>query len=539
MQPERDTGRDAYARKAWADAYAHLAAADRSQPLEPADLELLAASAYLTGRDVECVELWARSYNALLERGEPTRAARNAFWLCLHLALRGQPGRSGGWLARAQRLVEAGPSDCPERGYLLVPATLSHLENEPAAALELARAATACGDRFAEADLSAFGLTLQGQALVALGRAGEGLARLDEAMVSVTSGEVSEMVAGILFCAVIETCRLTFDLRRVREWTSALSSWCSAQPDLVPYRGQCLVHRAEILTLHGAWDEALDETRRSCAAFGEASEQPALGAAYYQLGELHRLRGSSAEAESAYQQASRLSRQPQPGHALLRLAQGRTAAAAAAIRRAVDETRERGQRAELLIAQVEILLAVKDIPAARVAADELTGIAVALDAPLLLAASRSGDGAVRLAEGSPAAALVQLRSAWNAWQSLEVPYETARVRVLIGLACRALGDEDSARMEFDAALWIFTELGAVPDVARVESLLLGPAGGLTAREIEVVRLVATGRTNRDIAAELYLSEKTIARHLSNIFAKLDMSSRSAVTAYAYEHGLLA
>jgi DNA-binding CsgD family transcriptional regulator len=539
VQPERDTGRDAYARKAWADAYAHLAAADRSQPLEPADLELLAASAYLTGRDVECVELWARSYSALLERGEPTRAARNAFWLSIHLMLRGQPGRSGGWLARAQRLVDARSDDCPERGYLLVPVTLSHLENEPSAALELARTATACGERFADADLCAFGLTLQGQALVALGRAGEGLARLDEAMVSVTSGEVSEMVAGILFCAVIETCRLTFDLRRVREWTSALTSWCSAQPDLVPYRGQCLVHRAEILTLHGAWDEALDETRRSCAAFGEASEQPALGAAYYQLGELHRLRGSSAEAESAYQQASRLSRQPQPGHALLRLAQGRTTAAAAAIRRAVDETRERGQRAELLIAQVEILLAVKDIPAARVAADELTAIAVALDAPLLLAASRYGDGAVRLAEGSTTAALVLLRSAWNAWQALEVPYETARVRVLIGLACRALGDEDSARMEFDAALWIFTELGAVPDVARVESLLLGPAGGLTAREIEVVRLVATGRTNRDIAAELYLSEKTVARHLSNIFAKLDMSSRSAVTAYAYEHGLLA
>lgn len=538
MQPERDSGRDAYARKAWAEAYAHLAAAERAEPLEPADLELLAASAYLTGRDVECVELWARTYNALLERGEHARAARNAFWLCIHLMLRGQPGRSGGWLARAQRLVDA-EADCPERGYLLVPATLSHLDDEPAAALELAKDATACGDRFEDADLSAFGLTLQGQALVAMGQVADGVAKLDEAMLAVTSGEVSEMVAGILFCAVIETCRLTFDLRRAREWTSALTSWCDAQPDLVPYRGQCLVHRAEILTLHGAWAEALEETQRACAAFGPSSEQPAMGSAYYQLGELHRLRGEDAAAEEAYRQSSRLSRQPQPGHALLRLAQGRTGAAAAAIRRAVDETRERSLRAELLAAQVEILLAGKDVLAARTAADELVAIAGELDAPLLVAASRQADGAVRLAEGAPPVALVLLRSAWNAWQELEVPYETARVRVLIGLACRALGDEDSARMEFDAAAWIFAELGAAPDVARVESLLPGTVRGLTAREVEVVRLVATGRTNREIAAELYLSEKTVARHLSNIFAKLDRSSRSAVTAYAYENGLLA
>lgn len=322
----------------------------------------------------------------------------------------------------------------------------------------------------------------------------------------------------------------------------ALSHWCASQPDLVPYRGQCLVHRAEIMQLRGAWLEAMDEVRRVCERLPQPAGQPWVGAAFYQQAELHRLRGEFAKAEEAYHQATKWGRDPQPGLAQLRLAQGRVSAAAAAIRRAVAEAHDRLSRCSLLAAHVEIMLAADDVQAARGAADELSAIAADLEAPLLSAVATHGMGAVRLGEGDARTAIGALRQAWAAWQDLEAPYEAARVRVLIGLACRELGDEDSAQFELDAARWAFRQLGAGPDLARVEALSrkvgsMG-AGGLTAREIEVLRLVAAGKTNRAIATDLFLSEKTVARHLSNIFTKLGLSSRSAATAYAFEHDLV-
>ena len=150
-------------------------------------------------------------------------------------------------------------------------------------------------------------------------------------------------------------------------------------------------------------------------------------------------------------------------------------------------------------------------------------------------------GAVLLAEGDPRAALAVLRGAWLAWQELEVPYEAGRVRVLIGLACRELGDHDGAEMELDAARWVFRQLEAAPDLARVEALsdkAGAGAGGLTARELQVLRLVAEGETNKAIAADLFISERTVDRHLSNIYAKLGVSSRAAATAHAYQHRLI-
>lgn len=573
-------GRAAFERRAWAEAYQAFAAHGRCagggpEPLEPDDLERLAIAAYLVGEDERSAQAWERAHLECLRREHPEQAARCGFWLGLALLLRGETARGGGWLARAGRLVEDGEPACAARGYLLVPAVLQALSAGDATralglATEAGGIATRCGDR----DLLALARLGQGQASIALGQRVPGVALLDEVMVAVTAGEVSAIPAGLVYCAVIETCLSVFDLRRAAEWTAALSQWCRTQPDLVPYRGQCLVHRSQILQVHGAWPEAAGEARRACERLAQPPH-PAFGVALYQRAELHRLRGEFDEAEQAYRQASRHGREPIPGLALLRLAEGRADAAAAAIRHPVDESREDLSRPAVLAARVEILLAAGEVTAAGAAADELATCAGNLDVPLLHALAAHAAGSVLLAGDDAAGALAALRRALAGWRDLAMPYETARTRVLIGLACRALGDQDTAEWEFDAARVSFEQLGAridlarlaeltgVPDTAgpetpwartagsetggvdppgpetaRPEAARPGIADGLTLRECEVLRLVAAGKTNRQIGAELVISEHTVARHLQNIFTKLGLSSRAAATAYAFRHGLV-
>src|SRR5215218_10757789 len=453
-----DRGRSAFATQAWSDAVAALTEADRAAPLGPDDLERLATAAYLTGRDAASAEAWTRAHHQLLARDEPRRAARCAIWLGLGLVLRGETVRGGGWLARARRVLAGGPPDLAEHGFLLWwDALQAIMAGDPAAALAGFERAGALGERHGDPDLAALGRVGAGRARIRLGDAGAGVALLDEVMVAVETGELSPIVVGDLYCTVLEGCQELFDLRRAQQWTAVLTGWCAAQPDLVPYRGQCLLHRAELMQLHGAWSDAMEEARRAYERFLQPAAHPAAGAAAYQLAELHRLRGEAAEAEEAYRLASRWGREPQPGLALLRLAQGQLAAARAAIRRVLDEAADRPARAALLPAAVEIALAGGDVPAARAAADELARVAEELDAPLLRATAAAADGAVLLGQGDARAALAALRGAWTAWQELEAPYEAARARVGIGLACRELGDQDSAAMELDAARWVFQQ----------------------------------------------------------------------------------
>jgi DNA-binding CsgD family transcriptional regulator len=538
-----ERGRRCYAQRTWADAYASLSLADEALPLGAEDLELLATSASMIGLDDVHLAVLERAHHTHLDAGEALRGARCAFWIGTQLAIRGEMGGAAGWLGRAQRLVEREQRDCVEQGYLLVPLMMQQEDaGDYEAAYATAVQAAGIGERFGDPDLLALALHEQGRALTKLGRVEAGLGLLDEAMVAVTAGELSPIVTGLIYCSVIEGCQQVYEVRRAGEWTAALTRWCEEQPDMVSFTGRCLVHRAEIMQLHGAWPDALEEARRAGLRLAQAMNTAAAGEAAYRRGEIYRLRGQHAPADEAYREASRCGWEPQPGLALLRLAQGDFPAAAAAIHRVVGETAEPLRRAGLLPACVEIMLAVGDPQAAGRACRELEAISEGYRGGMLGAMVAQARGAVALADGDTWAALVALRDACRSWQELGAPYEAARARVLVGLACRALGDEDAGEMELDAAARVFRRLGAAPDLARAQELSRATAspaaGGLTAREVEVLGLVASGRTNRAIADELVISEKTVARHVSNIFTKLGVSSRSAATAYAYEHKLV-
>jgi DNA-binding CsgD family transcriptional regulator len=542
---ELERGREFYASRAWTHAYESLSQADQLAPLGAEDLEMLATSAYMLGRDDDYLGGLERAHHAYLEAGEALRAVRCGFWLGINLATRGEKGRASGWFGRAQRLVEREQGECVERGYLLLPVMLQEAaRGDYEAAYTTGSEAVKIGERFGDGDLLALALQEQGNALIKQGRVEQGLGLLDEAMLAVTAGELSPVVTGLIYCGVIDSCQEAYELRRAQEWTAALTRWCEQQPDMVPYSGQCLVHRAEIMQLHGAWPDALEEARRAGLRFAERMKmnQQAAAQALYRQGEVHRLQGEFARAEEAYRDARRCGLEPQPGLALLRLAQGNRDAAIAAIRRVIGETSERPRRARLLPACVEIMLAADETAEAQRACLELEEISAGHESGILGATAAHARGAVALADGDARAALAALRRAGRVWQELEAPYDAARARVLVALACRALGDNDTAELELDAARAIFEELGAAPDLARVDALVpaVAPADsrGLSPRELQVLRLVAAGETNKAIAADLVLSERTVDRHVSNIFAKLGVSTRAAATAYAYEHQLV-
>lgn len=537
-------GREAFARRAWPDAYKSLSRADEAAPLGAEELELLATSAYMLGRDDDYVRALERAHHAYLDTGRIPRAVYCACWIGHNMMLRGEAGPATGWFSRGQRLLERDGQDCAERGYLRIPDLVAHaIAGEYEAGYATATEVADIGTRFGDQDLIAIGVHEQGHALVRQGHFEEGLRLLDEVMVTVTTGELSPIVAGIVYCNTIGFWQSMYELRRAREWTDALTRWCEEQPGMVAHTGVCLVHRSEIMQLQGAWDAALAEARRAGERFVEGVlNERVCGKAFYRQGEVHRLRGERSAAEESYREASRRGFEPQPGLALLRLAEGNRDASASAMRRALDEASRVHARAALLPTYVEIMLAAGEVEEARWACRELENISRAHRSDMLRAMSSQAQGALALFEGESDRALVAFRDALRVWQELEAPYEVARVRVLVGLGYRAIGDEDAAAWELDAARGVFDRLGAVPDVSRVDSLSASAQAasvhGLTKRELQVLRLVAGGATNRSIAAELVLSERTIDRHVSNIFAKLLVSSRAAATAYAYEHDLV-
>ncbi len=532
--------REAFDRRQWVTAYERLATTG-SDAMQADDFARLATSAYLLGHVNDSVQAMQRAYSAHLSAGDKAAAAKCAFWLAMVLNSHGEWAVGGGWVGREERLLAELPGDTVDHGYLLIHRMFRHIvSGQWPQALELGQRVAEYGRRFNDADLVAMGLQAQGRVLFYGGRVPEGLALLDEAMVGIAAGEVSPIFAGNIYCSMIEACQEISDFQRVAEWTTALTRWCDEQPGLLTFTGQCAVHRGQVMRARGAYGEALVEFDTAKERYSALGNVQFAGLAMAERGTVLRILGRYAEADEAFDEAIQYGQDPQPELATLWLARGRSRAAVGAVRRLLAEPVDAVPRARLLPAAIEVLLASGHQEEAKPLVIELAEIASAFGCTSISARSAQAAGALAVALDDFAGALPFLRSALRQWTSLESPYEAARTRVLVARALRALGDEDSAVSELAAARRALADLGAGPDALEVDQLLRPAAlpGGLSPREAEVLRLVAAGRSNPQIAAALFLSEKTVARHLSNIFTKLDVASRTAAAAFAFEHGLV-
>ena len=532
--------RDAHDRRDWPRAYELFTEARAATALSATDLEALSDVAWWLGRVDQCLEAGEAAYRAHVDANRPGAAAMSALDMAIALFLRGDEAMGSGWISRASRSLEGLPEG-PEHGYLrYVVEVEGGLDGDDFEAVAVAaREVRDIGSRSGDQNLVATGLLGEGRALLRLGQVRQGMMLLDEAMVAVLTENLASEWAGNIYCHLMAACHELADIQRAREWTDATARWLSQLPAAVLFTGICRVHRSQLLQTTGAWEQAEQEAARVCEDLADL-HVASVAEAHYQIGELRRLRGDFERAAEGYAGARELGRDPQPGLALLYLAQGRTEAAGSAIGAALHAVAaDRLARAPLCAAQIEIGLAGEAVDAALRACAELEDTAARYGTSGLEASALHWRGAITLAEGRPEEALPALRAACRRWHEVRAPYHAARACVLLSEAYNALGDHNTADSELSSARETFERLGATVD-ARSAAELFGerflPAG-LTDREAEILNLVTTGMTNRELADELFLSEKTIARHLSNIFRKLGVSTRTEAAAFAFEHGL--
>jgi DNA-binding NarL/FixJ family response regulator len=524
----------------WTRTYERLGARDATH-LAGDDLDALADAAWWLCRPEESIAARQRAYAAHVA-ANAVRPSAHAAWRLFYDHLYGmRPAVALGWAAAARRLLE-NEDECAEHGYLaFAEAELALHKGTFREAKARAGQAVEIGRRYDEQEVVAMALQIQGQAELGLGEVERGTSLLDEAMCFVLAGQLSEMFAGWVYCGVLVACLELADLGRAGEWTEAATTWCDSLPARTPYHGLCRIYRGEVLGLRGAWAEAEREIGEAAAEL-LAHKPYAAAAAFDAVGEIRRRRGDIAGAEEAFSRAAELGHEAQPGMALVRLAQGRADSAGASLAAILANPRPDGRaRGSLLAAGVEVWLAAGDLDMARQAGAELTKLADELNSAALQASAGVGRAALELADGDAATALAELHHATAIWMELELPYECARTRLMAGAASAKLGDAESARLALESARATFSALGAETEAREAARLLdepKPPPGGLTPREIEVLRLVATGMSNREIARELVISEHTVARHLQNVFARLDVSSRTAATAFALEHELI-
>ena len=536
---ELHQARQAYASHRWDLAHAGFAAAAATSDLAIDDLAAYADAAWWLGRTDESLELSEQLYRRCLQGDHAPAAARLAVEIGFLWLLRGEQHIGSGWISRAHRLLVDAP-ECPEQGYLRY---LEVLEALTAAryddARRMAQDMAVLANRHDDPTLGAIALVLEGVAAVRSGEVARGLALCDEAMLPVRAGNVVPNWAGNLYCQVMALCFELADVDRARAWTDATERWCDQFSNAAMFTGICRVHRAQLLNLDGDWDRAEARAAQACRDLADMNVE-VVAAGHYEIGELKRVRGDDAGAEQAYTRAHDLGRDPQPGLALLRLSQGDTGAARTALDAALVATDQPLARLPLLNALIDVADALVDPELAGSAAQELTEIAATFGTPGIRARAATATGVAHLLAGEPDLALVALRGACRSWRELRCRYEVARTQMHLARALDAIGDHEGAVRERDHAGATFEELGARRDLERLGSAA-GPRpapGGLTDREVEVLGLVADGASNAEIATQLTISERTVERHLSNIFLKLDVSSRTQAARFAFENGLV-
>ena len=541
MRDELSAARAAIACADWQLAY-DLAAADDVAAADSAERQVLLADAcWWLGRLDECIRHREAAYRSYDELGDGRNAGQCAVWLYEHYAFKARPAIASAWLRRARRAL-SGDTECVEYGALaLRESEVAHGRGELEVAADAAKGIIDLARRLRSTDLEAEALQTYARVLIDDGRAADGLAHLDEAMLFAIEGRLSPYATGKVYCSLISACEELGDLSRAAEWTDATSEWARDHP-FAFFPGICRVHRASALVWRGRLTLAEVEAEKACVELA-GIHLPNAATAFAEVGDIRRRLGDLAGSEDAFARAEELCGRSCSGLALLRLAQGRVDAAIRVIDDCLhDTTWNRLARARVLPAHVQISIAAGALDTAKASADELDGIAADYDTPVLRATALTTRGRVLLAERQHRVAVTHLRDALSQWKSLDVPYEAATTGTLLGHALRESGDDEGANSAFKAAEAIFEQMGARLEARHTRESQTGSSTrsapcGLSAREVEVLRLVAAGNANKTIASELFLSEKTVSRHVSNIFAKIGVSSRASATAFAFEHGL--
>lgn len=466
-----ERGREAAARGAWREAYDLLAAADSAE-LSPEDLELIGEATSWTGPTEHCIEVRERAYGAYLARGDRRSAARLALALVRDHSFARASSVAAGWYKRAERLLEDEP-ECREHGDLARRQGLAaDGRGDPREARQHLRRALEIAQKFGDRDLEALTLHAQGSMLVRDGEVEEGWALIDEAAAAAAAGDLRPTATGTVYCGTISACRDLLEVRRAGEWTARFEQWCARTSLPGGWRGDCRVHHAEVLRLRGRWAEAEVEAESACEDFLEYNMPGEAGQASYELGELSLRRGDLSGADAAFRRVLEVGGEPQPGLALLRLAQGKPRVGLGELDRALaDYPDDRVERARLLPAFVELAVGAEQLETARTAAEELGALATLFGSDALTAAACWARGTVLMAERDPASAVSPLREAVRRWHALDAPYEAASARTLLAQAHQAVADEDAAVLELEAALSIFERLGAAAAARRAAELL--------------------------------------------------------------------
>jgi ATP/maltotriose-dependent transcriptional regulator MalT len=529
--------RAAYEARDWTSAYRDLQAARERGSLSADDLFALGDAAWWLGLIRETLTVSEECYQRFLEEGRVARAAMNALDIGFAWFMRGDPMIGSAWISRARRLLEDEP-ECVEQGFLmLVDAGAALDDGDLDNAQVLATQVRDVGRRFSSPTLETLALILEATVLIHRGDVDRGSTLLDEAMLPVVAGRLPPEYAGNAYCQVIAICWELADLTRAQHWTDVLERWCDQLNAAAMFVGVCRIHRVQLLSARGRWTDARREASTACAELAEMNTS-VVGEAHYALGELNRLGDHHAAAEHEYRRAADHGRDPEPGRSLLHVATGDMASALAGVRRALADTSVVLRRPRLLAALVEIASAAGRLDEADAAAGELEAIASRYGTPGFGAWACHSRGLVLLRRGEPGAAIPRLSEACRRYRDLGAGFDVATVRALLGEAYLAVGDP-CAEVELGEAARAFAALGAERSARRVSEVVARPPvpGGLTARERDVLVKVAERLTNKETAAALFISDKTVARHLANVYLKLGLSTRTAAAAWAIDQGL--